>query len=185
MTPEEMADRATLAFVGVIRSQKFINWPWGAAGEGWGMLLRRVTVETIARGQESRKEVDLYEYYGTLGASGNWNATFNGERYYSGLQLRGRWEENKRLEAEGLARAIRLLRETDIEESYDPLRLLSTISNPEVRRRICDLFRRRIPRETDHGCPPNPSAPASYVTADGEVLLGPGERPPAARRAPA
>lgn len=301
MTPEEMADRATLAFVGVIRSQKFINWPWSPGGEGWGMLLRRVTIEAIARGQESRKEIDIYEYYGMLGASGNWNATFNGYRYfflvrkegdryhvvrdwwrsifevrsgyhdrfplssgapvwerfallshwpgrgwegrivspmshdgalgiglwrrarilrgflrhpdtrlrdsaceallmehqladgcfwqlpaargeatgriYSGSQLRERWEENKRLEAEGLASAMRLLWETDIEESYDQLRILTTISNFAVRRRICDLLRGRIPRETDHGCPPNRPVPASYVTADGEVLLRPGEIP--------
>lgn len=308
MTPEEMVDRATLVFVGVVQSHKLINWPWSPGGEGWGMLVRRVTVETVARGSESRREIDVYEYFGIGGAGGNWNSTRDGERYlflvrkegaryhvvrdwwrsifhvasgyhgrfplsasaplwerfallnlwpgpdwsprlvdpmghhgalgiglwrrarilrgflrhpdnrlrhpacealivthqladgcyfqlleerregtgliYNAVVLRERWEDNRRLEADGVAFAMRLLQETDHDWSYDQLRLLTTISNPEVRRRICDLFRRRIPRETDHGCPPNPSAPASYVTADGEVLLRPEEAPdwPAAAR---
>jgi hypothetical protein len=85
MTPEEMLDRATLVFVGVIQSQIFVNRPFlqvptQDAGP-WRVLDRRVTVEAIARSKESRKVIDVYEYSGIGGTAGDWNQTRVGGRY--------------------------------------------------------------------------------------------------------
>ncbi|HUA21109.1 MAG TPA: hypothetical protein VMB25_20315 [Bryobacteraceae bacterium] len=89
MTPNQMLDRATLVFVGVIQSQTFVNWPFlRIPGEApkyqqyWRVLKRRVHVEIVAKGQESRKVIDIYEYYWIGGGDGPpWNITRNGHRY--------------------------------------------------------------------------------------------------------
>jgi hypothetical protein len=46
----------------------------------WKILRREVRVETVLRGAEARKVVDVYEIFWTGGASGNWNSTQDGER---------------------------------------------------------------------------------------------------------
>ena len=85
MTPEQMLDRATLVFVGVIQGQTFVNWPFlrvpGQNAQYWRVLRRRVTVEAIAQGREDRKTVDVYEYFWIGGTTGDWNLTENGRRY--------------------------------------------------------------------------------------------------------
>ena len=85
MTPEQMLDRATLVFVGVIEKQTFLHWRFlrvpGEDASRWDILDRRVTVEAIARGQERQKAIDVYEYFGVAGAVGNWNSTHVGRRY--------------------------------------------------------------------------------------------------------
>ena len=84
MTPDQMLDRATLVFVGVIESQTFVSWPFlripGQNADYWRVLERRVTVEAIARGQVPRKVVDVYEYFPVGGVTGDWNNTQPGDR---------------------------------------------------------------------------------------------------------
>jgi hypothetical protein len=91
MTPEYMLDRATLVFVGVIEHQTYESWPGFQAYRPvdeedqrwigcWRVLRRQVRVEFVIRGSESRKVVPVYEISWTCGATGDWNATGDGER---------------------------------------------------------------------------------------------------------
>ncbi len=84
-----MLDRADLVFIGVIESQHFDFWPFfrfNLAGENpatakyWKVLRRRVRVEMVIRGMESRKLIDVYEIFWTGGTTGDWNSTRDGER---------------------------------------------------------------------------------------------------------
>jgi hypothetical protein len=90
MTADEMLRRSTLVFIGVIEEQKFapeILFHWvplpgerAANADSWRVLRRRVRIETVLRGVESRKTIDVYEIFGIGPASGDWNSTEEGER---------------------------------------------------------------------------------------------------------
>ena len=95
MTPDQMLDRASHVFVGVIQEQKLesislFDRPAGfhrPAGLGdpqndhrWKILRRRVSIEMVLRGVEPRKAVDVYEIPWSGAAMGDWNSTQNGER---------------------------------------------------------------------------------------------------------
>jgi hypothetical protein len=89
MTSEEKLARATVVFVGVIQAHHFDSWPLfrlNIPGEDqsnakyWKILRREVRIETVLRGAEGRKVVDVYEIFWTGGTSGDWNSTQDGER---------------------------------------------------------------------------------------------------------
>jgi hypothetical protein len=83
-----MLSRASLVLVGVIESHHLESWPFfrvsvpGDVGEArdWQVLRRRVRVETVLRGSENRKSIDVYEVYWMGVRTGDWNATDDGER---------------------------------------------------------------------------------------------------------
>jgi len=84
MTTDQMLDRATLVFVGVIERQTYVNWPFlripSEDPADWRVLERTVSVEAIARGHETRKVIEVYEYFPIGGTTGDWNATQPGDR---------------------------------------------------------------------------------------------------------
>ena len=89
MSAKEMMARASHIFVGVIQKQQLESWPFlrfsfpgmdSATAKCWKVLRREVRVEMVLRGAESRKVIDVYEFFGTCGASGDWNSTHDGER---------------------------------------------------------------------------------------------------------
>ena len=94
-----MLARASVVLVGVIEEQKLERWPWfrvslprDVGGDYWRILRRRVRVETVLRGSETRKSIDVYEVHWTGGTSGDWNSTRDGERYLFLLrEERGRY----------------------------------------------------------------------------------------------
>jgi hypothetical protein len=85
MSPDQMLDRASLVFVGTIERQTLVSWPFlripGQDATYWRVLDRRVSIEAILKGQERRKSIDIYELYWTGGTTGDWNLTYNKERY--------------------------------------------------------------------------------------------------------
>jgi hypothetical protein len=90
MTADQMLDRASLVFIGVIRDQQIepryaFHWIASPRQQSptdryWRGLSRKVEVETVIRGTESRKMIDVYEIFWTGGATGDWNSTDEGER---------------------------------------------------------------------------------------------------------
>lgn len=89
MSSEEMLSRASHVFVGVIENQHFDYWPFfsvaipgddRASAKYWKVLRRRVHIETVIRGVEPRKTIDVYEIFWTGGTSGDWDSTRDGER---------------------------------------------------------------------------------------------------------
>lgn len=88
MSQDEMLRRATLVFAGVIRHQTIDHSPFlrfRVPGENplttyWKVLRRDVDVETIFRGEEPRLRISVYEIFWTGWASGDWNATSDGDR---------------------------------------------------------------------------------------------------------
>jgi hypothetical protein len=89
MSREEMLARASHIFIGVIQKHKIESWPLfrlkvpgedPASAKYWKILRREVRVETVLRGTEPRKVIDVYEISWTGGATGNWNSTQDGER---------------------------------------------------------------------------------------------------------
>ena len=90
MLPEQMLQRATHIFIGVIERQDFESWPFlsvpGFPGMDskerryWRVLRRKVRVEIIVKGIEPRKLIDVYEIFWTGGATGDWNSTQDKER---------------------------------------------------------------------------------------------------------
>jgi hypothetical protein len=99
MTPDQMLQRSELVFVGVVEGQHFDSWPFfrapGTSPESqncWRPLRRRIRMETVLRGSYSGKEIEVYEIFGTCGATGNWNSTQDNERYlFLVRQENGRW----------------------------------------------------------------------------------------------
>ncbi len=85
MTPDQMLGRASLVFIGVVETHHFDNYPYltqpTADGPYWRILRRRVRVEAVLRGTEPRKWVDVFEIFWRGGATGDWNATQDGDRY--------------------------------------------------------------------------------------------------------
>jgi len=84
MTQDQMLARADHVFIGVIEKQELEHWLFlrvpGDNSGYWKVLRRRVRVETVLRGVEPRKAIDIYEIHWTAAAMGNWNLTQNGER---------------------------------------------------------------------------------------------------------
>jgi len=89
MSPDDMMARATHVFIGVIQTQQYESWPFlhlsppgqdPATAKCWKVLRRKVRVEMVLRGEETRELIDIYEFSGTCGAVGDWNSTRNGER---------------------------------------------------------------------------------------------------------
>lgn len=89
MSSAQMLERASLVFIGDIQKQKFESWPFfrvkipgddPATTKYWKVLRREVRVETVLRGIEPRKVVDVYEIFWTGGTTGDWNFTKSGER---------------------------------------------------------------------------------------------------------
>lgn len=304
MTPDEMLHRADHIFIGVIEKHSFEAWPVfrvpGDKSPYWWVLRRRVRVENVLRGVETRKEIDVYEIFWTGGASGDWNSTQNDSRYLflvrtengkyhvvrdwwrsifpikSGWHARlplddshplwerfallqwwvqpdwspgigseihkdpgdalGIWRTIKiergllrypdrrlrRMACEtlllwgrsqdeclddlspeervehgiawnGIVPAERGFRNRDWEQRFaqsewsdlisrdrwnrddmDQIRMLTTVSNHELRARFCREFLKRFPNDPDNGCPADQPPPATIVTEDGDVpLTGP------------
>jgi hypothetical protein len=89
MSSDEMLDRASLVFVGVIQEQLYERWPSfrlvlpqanSQDRQYWRVLRRKVRVETVLRGTEPHDIIDLYEVFWVGGASGSWNGTEVGDR---------------------------------------------------------------------------------------------------------
>jgi len=85
MTTDQMLDRATLVFVGVIERHTFESWPFlripGEDSKDWRVLDRHVRVEAITLGKEPGKIIDVYEFFGVRGTTGDWNSTHDNHRY--------------------------------------------------------------------------------------------------------
>jgi hypothetical protein len=87
MTRDEMPSRASHIFVGVIEKHHFDPWPFfrmpgvdSATAKYWMILRREVRVELWIKGAEPGKLVNVYEIFWVGGASGDWNATHDGQR---------------------------------------------------------------------------------------------------------
>lgn len=89
MTPQEQLARASLVFIGVIQKHQFDSWPFfrlnipgddPSNAKYWKILRREVRVETVLRGAETHKVIDVYEIFWTGGTTGNWNSTHDGDR---------------------------------------------------------------------------------------------------------
>src|ERR1035438_792626 len=89
MSSGEMLERASHIFVGVIQKQSFDSWPFfrlnipgddPSTAKYWKILRRKVRIEMMLRGAESRSVVDVYEIFWTGGTSGDWNSTQDGDR---------------------------------------------------------------------------------------------------------
>ena len=89
MTPQDQLSRARLVFIGVIQKHQFDSRPFfhlnipgddPSNAKYWKVLRREVRVETVLRGVEPRKLVDVYEIFWTGGTTGNWNSTHDGDR---------------------------------------------------------------------------------------------------------
>jgi hypothetical protein len=301
MAADQMLDRASLVFVGVIERHIVLSWPFlsipGEDSKYWRVVDMRVRIEAIARGEERRKVVDVYEFVWVGGTSGDWNLTQDNHRYLFLVRLengryhvvrdwwrsifpigsgghdrfpldssRPLWERATLLQlwvapgwnpgmivggahldpgqALGPWRLIKLLRgflrypdgrlrvaaceslliwgrsqdecydqldsgsiiqrgtywngvspaeewsgnrrwekefaEQDWERlraskndrvTLDEMKLFTTVSNPEVRRKFCRLFGAEFPDDHDNGCPADQPLPATIVTADGDVPL--------------
>lgn len=89
MSPEEMLSLASLVFIGVIQKHHIESSPFfrlTIPGEDpttaryWKIVRREVLVETVVRGAESRRVVDVFEIFWTGGTTGDWNCTHDNER---------------------------------------------------------------------------------------------------------
>jgi len=91
MTPEQMLQRSTHVFIGVIEKHEFPNrLLFRVAGEDaarWRVVDMRIHVETVLRGIESRSTIDVYEAFPTGGVSGDWNLTQDHRRYLFPVRL--------------------------------------------------------------------------------------------------
>jgi hypothetical protein len=89
MTPKDQLSRASLVFIGVIQKHQFDSWPFfhpnipgddPSYAKYWKVLRREVRFETVLRGVEPRKVIDVYEIFWTGGTTGDWNSTHDGDR---------------------------------------------------------------------------------------------------------
>ena len=85
MTAEQMLQRSTHVFIGVIERHEFPNKllfrVTGEDAQRWRVVDRRVRVEMVLRGIEPRSLIDIYEAIPTGGANANSNSTHDGSRY--------------------------------------------------------------------------------------------------------
>lgn len=92
-----MLSRASHVVIGVIEDHRFESWPFFrvsvpkdvSEAKSWRVLRRRVRVEAVLRGSESRKSIDVYEVFWTGATSGDWNSTHDGERAVFLLRVEG------------------------------------------------------------------------------------------------
>jgi hypothetical protein len=91
MTPEEMLQRSTHVFIGVIEEHEFpsrlLLRVSGKDGGRWMVIDMRVKVEMVLRGVESRPTIDVYEAFPTGGLWGDWNSTQDNHRYVFPVRL--------------------------------------------------------------------------------------------------
>ncbi len=98
---EELPKQASHIFIGVIEDQELLAWPWHRAivpateaGGYWRILRRRLKIETVVRGIETRPAIDFYEVYWTGAAVGQWNTNRTGKRALFLLRLEnGRYRQ--------------------------------------------------------------------------------------------
>lgn len=91
MTAEQMLQRSTHVFIGVIEKQEFLNrFLFRVSGEdaaNWRVVDMKVKVEMVLRGVEPRTTIDIYEAFPTGGLSGDWNLTQDNRRYLFPVRL--------------------------------------------------------------------------------------------------
>lgn len=91
MTPEQMLQRSTHVFIGVIQKHEFPNrFLFRVSGEdasNWRVIGMKVNVEMVLRGVERRTTIDIYEAFPTGGLSGDWNSTQDNRRYLFPVRL--------------------------------------------------------------------------------------------------
>jgi hypothetical protein len=91
MTPNQLVDRSTHLFIGVIEKHEYQNrLVFRVTGEhagDWRVIKMRVRIENVLRGRESRRVIDIYEAFPTGGLSGDWNATQDKRRYFFPVRL--------------------------------------------------------------------------------------------------
>ena len=91
MTPEQMLQRSTHVFIGVIEKHEFPNrLLFRVSGEDtghWRVVNMRVHVELVLRGTEPHPTIDVYEAVPTGGVTGDWNSTEDNRRYLFPVRL--------------------------------------------------------------------------------------------------
>ena len=91
MTPDQILRRSTHIFIGVIEKHDIPNdFLFRVSGEGandWRVQSRRVRIEIVVRGIESRPIIDIYEVVPAGGRTGHWNATQDRGRYLFPVRL--------------------------------------------------------------------------------------------------
>ena len=96
MTYDEMLKRSSLVFVGVIEKHHIEPRPftlidppemYSPTPQSWKIMRREIRIESVLRGAESRKVVDVYEFFGQGPTVGDWNSTWDGERALFLVQL--------------------------------------------------------------------------------------------------
>ena len=91
MTANQILDRSTHVFIGVIEKQDFPNGflfqVSGEDAENWRVFAMSVKVEMVLRGVEPRTAIDIYEAFPIGVLSGDWNVTQNNRRYLFPLVL--------------------------------------------------------------------------------------------------
>lgn len=91
MTPDQLIDRSTHLFIGVIekyesQNRLFFRVTGDDAGD-WRVIRMQVRIENVLRGRESRPVIDIYEAFPTGALTGNWNATQDQRRYFIPVRL--------------------------------------------------------------------------------------------------
>jgi len=85
MTADQILQRSTHVFIGVIEKQEFQNrFLFRVAGEDserWRIVKIKLRVEVVLRGTESRPVIDVYEAFPTGLLNGDWNSTHRNSRY--------------------------------------------------------------------------------------------------------
>jgi len=91
MTADQLIERSTHVFIGVIEKHEFPNRflfrVSGKDGEKWRVVCMRLKVEMVLRGVEPRTTVDIYEAFPTGILSGDWNLTQDNRRYLFPVRL--------------------------------------------------------------------------------------------------
>jgi hypothetical protein len=92
MTRDELLERSTHVFIGVIEKHEFPNrLLFGVVGPGgsrWRVIGMKVKVEMVLKGVESRTTIDIYEAFPAGGVlSGDWNNTKDNGRYLFPVRL--------------------------------------------------------------------------------------------------
>lgn len=91
LSQQGILDRASHIFIGVIEKhehQFWLNLPVPRDEKNlWTILRRQVRVENVIRGSEPRQVIQVYEFFWTGGASGDWNFTQDGGRYLFPVRL--------------------------------------------------------------------------------------------------
>ena len=91
MTAEQMLQRSTHVFIGVIEKHEYPNKLLfrvsGEDSDRWTVVDMRVRVEMVLRGIEPRSVIDIYEAFPIGGLGGDWNLTHNNSRYLFPVRL--------------------------------------------------------------------------------------------------